>query len=467
MSRDLPPERPSRPEAQPAKGTKGRSYNPLLVFGIPLFAVAAFYLLLMVLTAADDIFFPGNEIKIGIKLPGVDSGENPQAADIQERINILVMGLDNRLDDAPGTPGRTDTFFILTVDPYSKTAGIFYIPRDVLVEIPNGEGGYVQNRINVAYELGEFTYKGYPGGGPGLAKDTVEHNFDIPIDYYVVLNWQNFIDLIDELGGIDIDVPEYAFDPAYNECNACPVYPVEFLPGPQHMDGQRVLAYARIRASDNDFKRIERQQLVIRATAEKALALDLFLPNRALSLYRRFKDAVKTDISDFLIPGLARLAQQIDLDNLRMVSIAEATYPCTSCPASMLLYDQERVEELKAQVFGDGKIQAEAAMVEIRNGAPDAGLAQALARFLRSKGLLPEAISIQQEEGYRDSTLVVDLNGKSYTAGKLAEWLDLPQDRVIGPDDPRAAPFTDSGSDVLVVLGTDAHLPAVSAASGG
>ena len=127
--------------------------------------------------------------------------------------------------------------------------------------------------------MGEYTYKDYPGGGAGLVKDTIEHNFNIPIDYYVLLNFNNFIELIDELGGIDIDVPEYAYDPAYNDCNDCYYYPVEFLEGPEHMVGERALAYARIRASDNDFKRIERQQLVVKATARKAADLGTVFTN--------------------------------------------------------------------------------------------------------------------------------------------------------------------------------------------
>ena len=68
---------------------------------------------------------------------------------------------------------------------------------------------------------------------------------------------------------------------------------------------------------------------MIQATAEKALSINLFTsPGKALDLYRKYKDAVETDINDFLIPGLAKLAQQIGTDNIRMVSIASATYPC-------------------------------------------------------------------------------------------------------------------------------------------
>jgi len=469
MNWQRPPfERPPRRGQEPPEVTKGRRFNPLLIFGIALFAVAAFYVLLVVATMADDIFFPGNEIRIGVKLPGVDSGENPEVANIEQRINILVLGLDRRVGVPENTAARTDSVFVLTIDPFSKTAGVFSIPRDLVVEIPDGSGGYIDDRINVAWEMGEFTYEGYPGGGPGLAMDTIEHNFGIPIDHYVILDFADFRDLIDEVGGIDIDVPEYVADPDYTDCQGCPGYPVEFLPGPQHMDGTRALAYARIRKGSNDFKRIERQQAVIRATAERALSLGLFVPpTRALDIYRKFKDAVQTDINDLLVPGLAKLAQDIGTDNLNMVSIASATYPCgPSCTGAMLLADWDKVEELKAQVFGDGKIQAEQALVELQNATNQPGLAQQVASFLRKQGIPAEDLLVGDAPTVYSRSLIVDRGGKEYTAKKLAEWLSLPSDRIVTAGDPEASAFAEASGDIVVVLGSDARLSTAALTSG-
>lgn len=464
-------QRPRRPQRPGPAETKRRYYNSFLIFGIALFAVATFYLLLIVVTQADDIFLPGNEISIGVKwLPGVDNSENPESADVEERINILVLGLDIRRDEPAEMAARTDSVFVLTVDPFSKTAGVFSIPRDLEVEIPDGLGGYSEGRINVAYELGSLSrYGDYPGGGSGLAKDTVEHNFGIPIDYTVVLNFNNFIDLIDEIGGIDIDVPEYAFDPEYNDCNACPYYAVEFLPGPQHMDGERALAYARIRKSDDDFKRIERQHLVIQATAKKALGLGVLLGSNPLNLYGRYKETVKSDIPAFKIGGLALLARQVGVENMRMVSIAEATYPCEGCPGALLLADWDKVEALQASVFGDGQLQKEDAIVELQNGTEIPGLAEEFASFFRRQGLAAEQIAVDDNANgvLYSSTVIVDLSGKSYTAERLAEWLRLPNSRIMTASDPEAAPFLGSPGDVIVVLGGDASLPSVAAASGG
>ncbi len=452
-------ERPPRPGQEESETPSGRRFNPLLIFGIAMFAVAAFYVLLIVVTIADDIFLPGNEIKIGVKLPGVDSGENPEAADINQRINILFLGLDRKVGVPEQTAARTDSVMVLTIDPFSKTAGAFSIPRDLLVEIPDGSGGYYTDRINVVWETGEFVYDDYDGGGPGLIKDTIEHNFNIPIDNYVILDFEDFITLVDEVGGIDIDVPEYEADFSYSDCVACAPYAVEFLPGPEHMDGERALAYARVRKSSNDFKRIERQQLVIRAAAEKALSLNLFLdPTRAVDLYRKFKDAVETDVSDVRIPGLAKLMQQVDVEEVRTVSIASATYPCAQCPGAVLRADWDKVRELQAQVFGDGKIQAEGALVELRNGTDQEGLAEQFASMLRQRGIREQDLLLGDAAAVQSRTLIVDLSGKAYTATKLAEWLNLSGDSVVGISDPAATGFAGSTGDIVVVLGSDARL---------
>ena len=458
-------ERPPRPDPPPLETRRGRRFNPLLIFGIALFGVGAFYVLLVVAMMTDDIFFPGNELP----LPNVSPFEkgDPEVADINQRINILFLGLDRRIGVSDGTAARTDSVFVLTIDPYSKTAGVFSIPRDLLVEIPDGSGGYYTDRVNVVWETGEFVYDNYEGGGAGLIKDTIKHNFDIPIDNLVLLDFEDFISLVDEVGGIDVDVPEYVADYGYTDCYQCYGRVYEFSPGMQHMDGKTALAYARIRKGSNDFKRIERQQLVIQVTAEKALSLNLLTsPGQALDLYKKYKDAVQTDINDFLIPGLAKLAQQVGTDNIRMVSIASATYPCRECAASVLNADWDMINELKAQVFSDGRIQAEGALVELQNGTEQAGVAEEFAGFLRKQGISDQDLVLGDATTVHQRTLIVDRSGKGYTAKKLAEWLNVPSDRVISGSDPASAEVANSTGDIVVVIGSDARLATAAVGSG-
>ena len=435
--------------------------------GIAVFGLLALYASLVVASQVVDIIAPGRQPNLGVQiLPGVNT-DKPDHADINQRINIVVLGLDVRRDEPDNTPGRTDSIMILTMDPYAKKGGAFSIPRDTWVEIPDGQGGYRNDRINVAYELGEYTYKGYNGGGAGLVKDTIQHNFGIPIDYYVVLNFNNFIDLIDELGGIDVDVPEYAYDPAYTDCSYCTdYYPVEFTQGPEHMDGRRALEYSRIRASDNDFKRIERQQLVVKATAKKAADLGTVFSN-ALGLYNRYKDAIKTDINDLQIPGLADLARQIGPDNIRTVSMAGATYPCDNCGGAVLLFDKAKMVELRDRVFSDFDIQDDGATVTILNGTETPDLAAYLASLLKSQGIATNRVSTDELKNgpLYDRTIIVDVDGKSQTADKLAEWLKLPSSRIRAASDPDAKDFLGRGANIVVVLGADVNLTGIESAN--
>ncbi|MBI1886372.1 MAG: LCP family protein [Chloroflexi bacterium] len=445
---------PERPEGEPQEG-RGRRYRPLLVFGIAAFAVLAFYALLAVITQLDDYFLPGNEIDAGFlnNLPFIDSG-NP---DFNDRINILVLGLDRRLDEPKDLATRTDTVFVLTIDPASNTAGVFSIPRDLWVEIPDGQGGFFEQRINVAYEFGENGEVKYKGGGPALAKDTIEHNFGIHIDHYAVLDFENFISVIDELGGVDIDVPEYVYDPLYEECYSCGYYAVEFLPGPQHMDGVRALAYARIRYGSGDLQRIERQHLVMRATLNKAADLGLLLnPKKLLSLFNKYRKSFRTDISAPRAFGIALKANDIPQERIRMISLKDAVFSYTGPGGEAALeWDRDKVEGLKRQLFLDGRIQAEAAKIELQNATDVPGLATDVAERLSNQGLWPELLALADNPASdRRRTLIYNLNGKDYTAEKLAEWLGLSEDQVTDDAD-RAPPTVNGPADIIIILGRD------------
>jgi hypothetical protein len=191
--------------------------------------------------------------------------------------------------------------------------------------------------------------------------------------------------------------------------------------GEEHMDGVRALAYARIRKSDNDFRRIERQQLVVRATANKATSLGTILTN-PIGIYRQFQDSIDTDIPSSQLPNLAELAGQIDLDTAPLVSLASATIDCAeSCfGAAALLWDAVAVKDLQAQVFTDGRLQKEGAVVSVKNGTPTPDLAAGFATFLSKQGMPSSKIAVDElfDGNLADETAIYDLGGKDYTARK-------------------------------------------------
>ena len=441
----------------------GLGQRLLVALAILLFAAGAFYGALVVSTQVDELLFPGNGIRLSRplgSLPGIDAGDGSDIGG--RRINVLVLGLDRRPREGKA-PTRTDTLFVLTIDPASKTAGILGIPRDLWVEIPGRDGGFFEQRVNTAYVLGETN--NYDGGGPGLAMKTIEHNLGVEIDHYVLIDFEGFKRIIDALGGIEVEVARYLRDDLYSESELPGDYdPQEFEEGLQYMDGSRALAYARIRRGSSDLDRIERQQRVIFAVMDKGLALDV-LPN-ALDLWGKYKDAIETDINDFQIPGFAKLAADIPQEEIIALSLGPATVGANIGGASVLLAAPEGIQQIVDALFSDQGLVEEEALVEVQNGTGEPGLASAVADYLVGLGLSPSALvtgnaSLQASEVV---TQIIDFTGKKYTAQKLAEWLGVSVDQV-RPATPEDASLRTSEADIVVIVGTDVEAERFTAAS--
>jgi LCP family protein required for cell wall assembly len=176
-------------------------------------------------------------------------------------VDILVMGLDSRGDE--GTITRTDSIMVVGIKPSRFDLSLLSIPRDLFIDVPN----YGMERINTINVLAEMEAA---GTGPALLSQSIENNFGIGIDYYVRLDFQAFVALVDSVGGLDIEVPydlvDYDFPtPDYGTME------VRFTAGWEHMDGERALQYARTRHADDDYRRAERQQQVVVALSGKMM----------------------------------------------------------------------------------------------------------------------------------------------------------------------------------------------------
>jgi len=295
----------------------------------------------------------------------------------------------------------------------------------------------------------------------------VEHTLGINIRYYVVIDFEGFKEVIDALGGVDVDVPTYLRDELYSESELPGDYdPQEFEPGVQHMDGSRALAYARIRRGSSDLDRIQRQQRVIFAVMDKALSLDVL--GNALDLWKQYKNTIDTDINDAQIPGFALLAADIPPERIVALSLGPATVPTTTAQgASVLLAAPEGIQQIVEALFSDQQILVEGAMVEVQNGTGEPGLASSVVDYLVNLGLPRSSLvaSNAPEQDLGQPSVILDYSGKRYTAERLAEWLGLPTDRVrsAGPED--VALKTSSEADIVLVVGTDIELERLAAAS--
>ena len=208
-----------------------------------------------------------------VKVPGLRKASSGRP------MNLLVVGSDSRagLDDADGRRygdvggQRNDVTLIVRVEPASKRVSLLSIPRDLVVPIA---GSGAQNRINAAF-----------AAGPGQLVQTIEQNFGIPINHYVLIDFDGFRAIVDALDGIDVRFPYPARDPL-SGLNVAE-------PGCIHLNGSRALALARSRhftyakggvwRSDPlaDLGRIRRQHAFLQALVEAALAKGLTNPVRA------------------------------------------------------------------------------------------------------------------------------------------------------------------------------------------
>lgn len=231
----------------------------------------------------------------------------------QRYLNILVIGVDTRPD---GGEQNADVIIIARLDLKSKSMNSVTIPRDLLVEIP----GHGEGKINSAYGIGLEEDPGSRIAGVAKVRDTIEHNFDVSIDDYVMIDFEGFREVVDAVGGIDINVPTRIVDEAYPTED----YGIRTLiieAGLQHMDGETALSYARTRHADSDDQRRERQMLVIQALFDKGQQVGTV--TRAADLIAALSGATQTSFHWEQQLALAALALEMDESRIRMWNIKQ------------------------------------------------------------------------------------------------------------------------------------------------
>ena len=232
------------------------------------------------------------------------------------RVNILLLGIDQRA--GMSDPARTDTLLLLSIDPATRTAGMLSLNRDVWVPLP---GLNRSGKINTAHFIGEAEH--YPGGGPALAMKTVQATLDVPVSYYVRLNFSAFEKLIDLIGGIDVLVAAPIDDPDYPDAGFG-YEPLHIDAGWQHLDGATALKYARTRATPgSDLDRVQRQQQVIMAVRDKIVKNQLLprLLTQIGPLLQMLSGSLQTNLTPGQLYELAQLAVQIDRDQIQMITL--------------------------------------------------------------------------------------------------------------------------------------------------
>jgi len=257
------------------------------------------------------------------------------------RTNILVLGLDRR--PGQGYVTRSDTLILATVYPPGPRAALLSIPRDLYVEIPT----YGANRINTAHFWGENETE---GSGPALAMQTVAQNFGVPVHHYVRLDFDTFRAIVDSVGGVDVIVEKPIVDDAY-PTNDYGVIHIEIPAGPQHMDGETALRYARSRHGSSDFDRARRQQQILLALAHRLIDPEMWphLP----AIYQVVMGNVDTDLTTWDLLLLAPTLYRVGADGIEHRVIGpEMTDPWTTpTGGAVLLPRWEAINPLLQELF--------------------------------------------------------------------------------------------------------------------
>lgn len=220
--------------------------------------------------------------------------------------NVLLVGTDGRTLDEPA---RSDSIIIATLDNNNKNVKLTTIMRDTLVSIP----GHGEDKINAAFAYGSAALDSNgkelgAKGGISLLINTIKKNFNIRLDKYAIVNFWGFESIIDQIGGIDVNIKDYEVDEVnkyIGESTGNHSSPITKT-GLQHVNGQQALSYARIRYVGNgNFERGERQATVLSQIADKIKEVS---PLKYLGLANTLVKQIKTNVD---IPEALNLAYTI------------------------------------------------------------------------------------------------------------------------------------------------------------
>jgi LCP family protein required for cell wall assembly len=383
----------------------------------------------------------------------------PQPWDGASRVTILVMGLDYRDWLIGEGPPRTDTMILLTLDPVSNTAGMLSIPRDLWVNIPGGYGYY---KINQAYQLGEADR--LPGGGPELARKTVENLLGVSIQYYAQVDFSAFVRFIDEIGGVKIDITDKIWIDVLGDDKG----KIKIKPGRYTLPGDYALAYVRARNTEGaDFDRAQRQQQVILAIRDRILRYDMIptLITKAPVLFQELSSGVKTNLTFDEAFQLGWLAQQVPEENIKRGAIGTEQVNFGKSPDGLDILKPlpDQIRTIRDYVFASsGTIHpsaaedqdpselmaAESAKLSILNGTFTPGLAGLTSEYLQSQGANVTVIG-DAEVKSQPYSIIYDYTGNPYTVRYLVDLLNISEFRIHFQYNP------ESEVDVAVILGDD------------
>src|SRR6266487_1232955 len=379
-------------------------------------------------------------------LPTIDASSSQVLNNGQDTVNFLLIGSDKR----PGGSFRTDTMVIAILRPNEGQVSLISIPRDLWVSIP----GWENQRINTAYQHGISV--GYPGGGPGLLRDTILYNLGIRIDHTAMVEFDGFRQIVDTLGGVDVPVScPYTdwrlIDPSYDPQNENNWALYTTGPGLVHMDGDLALWYARSRQKSNDFDRGRRQQEVLRALFTQALQTGTL--TRIPELYNDLKNTVETDLGLVDLLQLSIYAPKMTNADIRSYYIRPPYVNSwiTDAGAYVLSPNQDLLQQMLTEALSPSTktVERKATVIDVMNGTSIPGYETLAATRLNYAGYETHIIPSDRQD-YAYSVLIDKTTAQDHAQSDpiLNVMGMLPGSVISGPDPNNASHY-------LLILGYD------------
>ncbi|MBI5467180.1 MAG: LCP family protein, partial [Candidatus Kerfeldbacteria bacterium] len=320
----------------------------------------------------------------------VTSGDEQLQGEADDRINMLLLGIGGPGHDGPYL---TDTMIVVSYKPSLNQVSMLSIPRDLVVNIP----GYDYRKINNVLSFGRD--QKYPGGGEALTIKVVSDLLDIPIQYYGLIDFKGFQEIIDRVGGIDVTVDTAFTDYSFPD-NNYGYQTIRFAKGPQHLDGTTALNFARSRHGNNgegsDFARAARQQKIIEALKDKLLSFGtLSNPKKISDILGALGTHSQTNMEVWEMIRLAKLTGDVSRDRIINKVFEDSSTgflkSATGTGGAYILVPRDGTYQdmkfLAQNIFLVHRAEVEAPHVAVVNATTFANLAQTMGKSISGFGL--------------------------------------------------------------------------------
>lgn len=346
------------------------------------------------------------------------------------RTNILLLGKGGDNHDGGQL---TDTIQVLSINRSDNRVAFISLPRDLQIKLPSG--GY--NKLNYAYADGYMKEKEADkksDSGAKEASQVVQGIIGVPVHYYITVDFVGFKELVDNLGGVTVDVQKALDDPYYPKdtitadgkfIESDAYSPVHIKAGVQQMNGETALKYARSRETTSDFDRSGRQQTIMFAIKDKALSLGVLAnPVKVSNILSTLGKHIKTNLNPSEIKELTSIVEKVDksqavnevIDNNPkdglLVSVSDGGYYLKPKTGNFV-----QIQQMVKNIFSSANdtYTQDQITVNVLNGSGQTGLAKQLADSLAKQGFTIGQIATDSQISQK-STIYDGTNGSSFLA---------------------------------------------------